>query len=112
MDLRKHKNIDDEECSGLVDLMDALTTKQNQLKRELKEIEKQIEQAQFHMVKKLEDEKLDNITCGFWTFGWSYKNRVAFDQSAFKKEHPDMYEKFKTTKEIKTFNFGHWEENK
>ena len=98
-----------EEIQALVSIMDELTTKQLELKTQLKQVEKEIEKYEFLMQEILEQEKKDVITCGYWSFGWDIKQRTAFNQSAFKEAHPDLYEKFKTTSEIKKFQFGHKE---
>lgn len=98
---------DNEEIQALVSIMDELTTKQLELKGQLKLVEQEIEKYQFQMQEVLTREKKDIITCGYWSFGWDIKQRTTFNQSTFKEAHPDLYEKFKTTSEIKKFQFGH-----
>lgn len=98
-----------EETQALVSIMDELLTKQLELKTQLKQVEKEIEKYEFLMQEILEKEKKDIITCGYWSFGWDIKQRTAFNQSLFKEKHPDLYEEFKTTSEIKKFCFGHKE---
>lgn len=93
----------------LVDVMNQLTDDELRLKNELKQIEKKKNEIQFEMEKILETEKQDVITCGYWSFGWDIKQRTAFNQTLFKEKHPDLYEQFKTTSEIKKFQFGHKE---
>ena len=103
------ENTNDELKLALVGVMDELTTKQLELKTQLKSIEKEIEKIEFQMKEVLEKENQEIITVGYWSFGWDVKQRTAFDQKAFKEKHPDLYEDFKTTKEIRTFMFGHKE---
>lgn len=98
---------DNEEIQALVSIMDELTTKQLELKSQLKSVEKEIEKYQFLMQEVLEKENKDIITCGYWSFGWDVKQRTSFNQALFKEKHPDLYEQFKTTNEIKKFQFGH-----
>ena len=96
-------------CEALIDIMNQLTDEEIRLKNELKQIEKKKDEIQYEMEKVLETEKKDFITVGYWSFGWDVKQRTAFNQSLFKEKHPDLYEKFKTTSEIKKFCFGHKE---
>lgn len=103
------QNANNEEIEALVSIMDELTTRQIELKGQLKLVEQEIEKYQFQMQEILEKENKDIITCGYWSFGWDIKQRTAFNQSLFKEKHPDLYEQFKTTNEIKKFCFGHKE---
>lgn len=100
----------DVNIQALIDVMNQLTDEELRLKNELKQIEKKKNEVQFEMERVLEEENKEVITCGYWSFGWSVKNRTAFDQKLFKEKHPDLYEEFKTTKEIRSFNFGHKED--
>ena len=99
----------DVNIQALIDVMNQLTDEELRLKNELKQIEKKKDEVQFEMERVLEEENKEVITCGYWSFGWQVKNRTAFDQKLFKEKHPDLYEEFKTTKEVKTFQFGHKE---
>ena len=94
-------------CEALIEVMNTLTDEELRLKNELKQIQKKKDEVQFEMEKILEQEKQEVITCGYWSFGWDVKQRTAFDQKLFKEAHPKLYEEFKTTKEIRTFQFGH-----
>lgn len=100
----------DVNIQALIDVMNQLTDEELRLKNELKQIEKKKDEVQFEMEKVLEEENKEVITCGYWSFGWNVKNRTAFDQKLFKEKHPDLYEEFKTTKEIRSFCFGHKED--
>lgn len=93
----------------ITDLLNTLYTHQLELKGQLKQIEKQIEEAQFIADEILKQENKEQITCGYWTFGYETRIRNAFDQSLFKEENPELYEKYKTEKQIRTFKFGHKE---
>lgn len=99
----------DVNIQALIDVMNQLTDEELRLKNELKQIEKKKDEVQFEMERVLEEENKEVITCGYWSFGWQVKNRTAFDQKLFKEKHPDLYEEFKTTKEIRSFCFGHKE---
>lgn len=105
----EEKTTDKEKIEFLVAFMDELTTKQLDLKRQLKLVEDEIKKTEYEMQTILEKEKKEIITCGYWSFGWNVKQRTAFDQSLFKEKHPELYEQFKTTKEIRSFCFGHKE---
>ena len=109
MEEKTTPNEQQEKIQFLVALMDELTTKQLDLKRQLKLVEDEIKKTEFQMQEVLEQENKEIITCGYWSFGWDIRQRTAFDQSLFKEKHPELYEQFKTTKEIKKFCFGHKE---
>lgn len=95
---------------ALIEVMNVLTDEELELQRKLKDIQKKKAEVQFEMEQLLKSKNKEVITVGYWSFGWSTKNRTAFDQKLFKEKHPDLYEEFKTTKEIKTFCFGHKED--
>ncbi len=103
------KNSNEKQIIEITDLLNALYSQQLDLKTQLKGIEKQIAEAEYLAQEVLKQENKEQITCGYWTFGWDVKQRTAFDQTLFKTEHPDIYDKYKTTKEIRTFKFGHKE---
>lgn len=103
------KSNNDVNVQALIDVMNELTDEELRLKNELKQIEKKKDEVQFEMERVLKEENKEVITLGYWSFGWSVKNRTAFDQKLFKESHPDLYEEFKITKEIKSFCFGHKE---
>ena len=104
------KTIDNSETiEALVSIMDELTTRQLELKSQLKLVEQEIEKYEYQMQEILKQENKEVITCGYWSFGWDIKQRTTFNQKEFKEAHPDLYEKFKTTSEVKRFCFGHKE---
>lgn len=98
---------DNEEIQALVSIMDELTTRELELKGQLKQVEKEKEKHEFQMQEILKQENKDIITCGYWSFGWDVKERTAFDQKKFREAYPAMWEEFKTTSEIRKFCFGH-----
>lgn len=100
---------DNANIEALIEVMNTLVDEELRLKNELKQIEKKKDEVQFEMEKVLKEENKEVITSGYWSFGWQVKNRTAFDQKLFKEHHPDLYEEFKTTKEIRSFCFGHKE---
>ena len=97
-------------AEALIDVMNELVDDELELKRQLKDVEKKKDEIQYQMEQLLLEKKQDVITVGYWSFGWDYKKRTAFDQKAFKEKHPDLYEEFKTEKEYKSFQFGHKED--
>lgn len=103
--MTENANID-----ALIEVMNTLVDEELRLKNELKQIEKKKDEVQFEMEQVLKEENKEVITFGYWSFGWQVKNRTAFDQKLFKERHPDLYEEFKTTKEIRSFCFGHKED--
>lgn len=103
--MTENANID-----ALIEVMNTLVDEELRLKNELKQIEKKKDEVQFEMEQVLKEENKEVITSGYWSFGWQVKNRTAFDQKLFKERHPDLYEEFKTTKEIRSFCFGHKED--
>lgn len=85
--------------------MDELKDTRARLKFELNNIEKEIEKEELKLIAVLDNTGTDSMDFGVYSFGWKISTRTAFDQKLFGTEHPDLLEKYKVTKENKTFDF-------
>ena len=85
--------------------MDELKDTKARLKFELDAIEKEIEKNELKLIAVIDKMGVDNMQHGVYSFGWKTTNRTAFDQKKFSSENPDLYEKYKTTKENQKFEF-------
>ena len=85
--------------------MDELKDTEARLKFELNNVQKEIEKEELKLTALIEQEGVNSMDYGIYTFGWKYSKRKSFDQKLFGIEHPELYEQYKTEKEIKSFDF-------
>lgn len=71
----------------------------------LKQLEKEEEKANMVLQGILQEADVKNMDYGVYTFGWKETSRTAFNQSLFKEEMPELFDKFKTTTVTEKFEF-------
>lgn len=89
----------------LLEQMDGLKDMEAKLKLELKNIEKEQSKIEVQLTKILSDTDQNYIESGIYSFGWKTTNRTVFDQKLFSSENPELFEKYKLTKENTKFEF-------
>ena len=85
--------------------LDELKDTRARLKFELAAVDKEIEKEELKLSTLIEQQGVNQMDFGVYTFGWDYSERRAFDQKAFCKDYPELYEKYKTSKQTKSFSF-------
>jgi len=85
--------------------MDALKDQKARLSFELKEVEKEIEKRELQLIALLSQQGVNEMQYGVYSFGLKTTKRTAFDQKLFSADNPDLYEKYKLTKESEKFEF-------
>lgn len=92
--------------------LDEITQEMSELKDakarykfELDNIEKEIEKKELVLVALMERMGVDEMTHGVYRWGWKNATRTAFDQKLFSTDNPELFEKYKTTKESQRFEF-------
>lgn len=85
--------------------LDKLKDEEARLKFQLTAVQKEIEKEELKLSTLIEQEGVNSMNFGIYNFGWKFTTRKAFDQKLFAAEHPDLYEKYKTEKELKNFDF-------
>ncbi|MBS4760975.1 MAG: hypothetical protein KHX03_09790 [Clostridium sp.] len=93
------------DLTSLTDEMIELKDTIARYKFELKQLEKKREQLDIKLIKVLKENNVDEIDLGNCRFYLKTKQRTAFDQSLFKEENPDLFEKYYITKESEVFEF-------
>ena len=76
-----------------------------QHKFELKRLEQQEELLELKLVGFLKKQKVDEMVLPNCHFGMKIAQRTAFDQKLFSKDHPELFDKYKLTKETERFEF-------
>lgn len=76
-----------------------------QHKFELKRLEQQEELLNIKLVGYLKKKKVNEMILPNCHFGMKIAQRTAFDQKLFSKEHPELFDKYRTTKETERFEF-------
>lgn len=76
-----------------------------QHKFELKRLEQQEELLNVKLVGILKKMKVNEMILPNCRFGMKIVTRTAFDQKSFSQENPELFEKYKTTKETERFEF-------
>lgn len=74
-------------------------------KFELNNIEKEIEKEELKLIALLDKTGVDEMQHGIYSWGWKISTRTAFDQQLFSSENPELFEKYKLTKENKKLEF-------
>lgn len=74
-------------------------------KFELKQLEKKKEQLDLKLIRVLKENQVNEMDLGNCRFYLKTMQRTMFDQGLFKDEHPDLFEKYYTTKEKEVFEF-------
>jgi predicted phage-related endonuclease len=85
--------------------MDELKDQKARYKFELDAIEKEIEKNELKLIAVLDKLGAEEVQHGVYSFGWKPIKRTAFDQKLFSSENPDLFEKYKLTKESTKFEF-------
>lgn len=85
--------------------MDTLKDDRARLKFELNNIEKEIEKRELQLIALLDQMDVKSMDYGIYSFGLVEKKRTAFDQSLFKSEQPEMFNKYYVTKTREDFQF-------
>lgn len=89
----------------IVQQMDNLKDLQAKLKFDLKNIEAQIVALEAVLQTILEESNVSEMYFDKYRFGWVESSRRSFDQKLFSEAHPKLFEKFKTEKIIRKFDF-------
>ena len=92
--------------------LDAITQHLDELKDararyrfELNNIEKEIEKEELKLIALLDKTGVEEMQHGIYSWGWKISTRTAFDQQLFSSENPELFEKYKLTKENKKLEF-------
>ena len=94
-----------EELNATIDNMLEVKDLIAQHKFELKRLEQQEELLELKLVGFLKKQKVDEMVLPNCHFGFKVAQRTAFDQKLFSKEHPELFDKYKLTKETERFEF-------
>lgn len=94
-----------EELNGIVNEMLENKDLQAQHKFELKRLEQQEELLNVKLIGVLKKMKVNEMILPNCKFGMTTKTRTAFDQKLFSQENPELFEKYKLTKEQEKFEF-------
>lgn len=86
---------------SMIQIKDAIA----RYKFELKQLEKQKEQLDLKLIKVLKENDVNEMNLGNCHFYLTTRTRRAFDQSLFKEENPELFEKYYLTKESEVFEF-------
>jgi len=89
----------------MTNYMDELKKAKAKTEFDLKQINAEIEKQEKILEALLEQTGVNEMTHGIYSFGWKITQRKSFDQTKFKSENPDLYEKYKIQKESKSFEF-------
>lgn len=85
--------------------LDELKDARARYKFELNNIEKEIEKEELKLIALLDKTGVDEMQHGIYSWGWKISTRTAFDQQLFSSENPELFEKYKLTKENKKLEF-------
>lgn len=94
-----------EEMNQIVDEMLQVKDLIAQHKFELKRLEQQEELLSIKLIGFLKKMNVEEMMLSNCHFGIKTKSRTAFDQKLFSTENPDLFNKYKTTKETEYFEF-------
>lgn len=89
----------------ITNYMDELKQAKAKCEFDMKQVNAEIEKQEKILQALLNNVGVNEMTHGIYSFGWKITQRKSFDQSKFKTENPDLYEKYKTQKESKSFEF-------
>ena len=93
------------DLTALTDEMISVKDAIARYKFELKQLEKQKEQLDIKLIRVLKENNVNEMNLGNCHFYLKTKTRTAFDQSLFKEENPELFEKYYLTKESEVFEF-------
>lgn len=94
-----------EELNLIIDEMLQIKDLLAQHKFELKRLEQQEELLNIKLIGYLKKMDVNQIQLPNCSFGFKTTTRCAFDQKLFSKENPELFEKYKLTKENEKFEF-------
>ena len=94
-----------DELNATIDNMLEIKDLIAQHKFELKRLEQQEELLELKLVGFLKKQKVDEMVLPNCHFGMKIAQRTAFDQKLFSKDHPELFDKYKLTKETERFEF-------
>lgn len=94
-----------DELNATIDNMLEIKDLIAQHKFELKRLEQQEELLELKLVGFLKKKKVNEMILPNCHFGMKVAQRTAFDQKLFSKEHPELFDKYKLTKETERFEF-------
>jgi hypothetical protein len=94
-----------DELNATIDSMLEIKDLIAQHKFELKRLEQQEELLNIKLVGYLKKKKVNEMILPNCHFGMKIAQRTAFDQKLFSKEHPELFDKYRTTKETERFEF-------
>lgn len=94
-----------EELNSIIDEMLQIKDFEAQHKFELKRLEQQEELLNVKLIGVLKKMNVNEMVLSNCKFGMTTKTRTVFDQKLFSQENPELFEKYKLTKEIEKFEF-------
>ncbi len=94
-----------EELNSIIDEMLENKDLQAQHKFELKRLEQQEELLNVKLIGVLKKMNVNEMILPNCKFGMKVATRTAFDQKLFSKENPELFERYKITKESEKFEF-------
>lgn len=95
----------EQELNSTIDEMMQIKDLIAQHKFELKRLEQQEELLNVKLIGVLKKMQVDEMVLPNCKFGMKIATRTAFDQKLFSQENPDLFEKYRTTKETEKFEF-------
>ena len=87
----------------IIDEIDAIKKDIARYKFELKQLEQEQEKRELQLMAFLGQLDVKEMQHKNYVFGFETLSRTAFDQKLFAKEHEDLYNKYKLTKEKEDF---------
>lgn len=85
--------------------LDTLKADKARLSFELKQTDDEIEKRELQLQALLTKMDVKQMDYGVYSFGFVEKQRTAFDQSLFKEEQPEMFNRYYVTKTREKFEF-------
>ena len=85
--------------------MDELKDTKARYEFELKKVKEEIEKRELQLIALLNQMGVNEMQHGIYSFGLKVKQRTALDQKLLAQELPDIYNKYKITKESESFEF-------
>lgn len=92
--------------------LDDITSYMDELKKaraeqafNLKLLDEEIKKTEIKLETILQMSGADEVIHGIYRFGYKTTTKTLFNQAEFKKDNPELFEKYKTEKTYKNFDF-------
>lgn len=74
------------------------------LERQISDMETELENLKYDIKSDMEKREVDVLTGDDWKASWIEYMSQRFDQTQFKKDHPDLYESYKVDRVSRRFS--------